>query len=197
MKFDRTWNVIVYELSDIHCKTAESSVRKNEAVFPGGSPPAKTSAEGSHVGTHLALPPGPPLFSQSIFFPQGGTSSPKSFLKKAFLILHYENWGSWWGHFPWTHNSQMAEIVLKVMSSAPKTSAFLTAQQEEVFLWPAWLSSLTWAGPPLQGGEAGLVFLPWSVPTTGTSCRTGSFTCLSHTSGPVNFGWKTADVCSL
>lgn len=81
----------MYELSDIHCETAESSVCKNEAVFPGGSPPAKTNAEGSHVGTRLGLPLGPPLFRQSIFFPQGGTSSPKSFLKKAFLIPHYEN----------------------------------------------------------------------------------------------------------
>ena len=92
MKFDRTWNVIVYELSDIHCKTAPNSVCRNGAIFPGGPAPfprQRSALMGLMWG--LSWPPlGSPLF-----FLQS-PSFPKSFKKVYFFTLCYENWGSWW-----------------------------------------------------------------------------------------------------
>lgn len=36
VKFDRMWNVIVYELGDLNCKTAPRSICNKAAIFPGG-----------------------------------------------------------------------------------------------------------------------------------------------------------------
>lgn len=119
--------MIVYELSDINCKTAQVLYVKRQRFSPEVHPrqsPARRVSRG-----HLPRP-GP-----SSPFPQSLSSSHKACLFSQKLPEEIFNslLGKWriWVTFPRTWNSQMAEIFLQVMSSASKIAS----------LWPTHLST--------------------------------------------------------